>query len=421
MRIATRTRLAVHYIDLDDFKEVNDKLGHSAGDELIQCVAKRLRAICGPDALLARLGGDEFTVAQLKIDTDVTATNQAAAIVEGLSAPYHLAQREVRISCSVGVMITSERSATAHDLLKAADVALYRAKAAGRQRYMLFTPAMAAELTARRDLEHAVRTALRSQGFQLHFQPICCARSGRLDGFEALLRLPAAAGSCIPPSVFIPIAEEIGVIGEIGAWVLNRACQMAATWPPHLTVAVNLSPAQFRGGPSAQSRVSDVVRDALVASKLEPHRLELEITENVLLEATEAVIAELHRVKALGAILVMDDFGTGYSSLSYLWKLPLDKIKIDRSFVAAATEAGPKVGPIVESITALGHLLRMRVTAEGVETREQAAYFSRLTCDQIQGSLLGRPIPAADLPAAILKNYAAHFANVETADARSVA
>jgi EAL domain-containing protein (putative c-di-GMP-specific phosphodiesterase class I) len=318
-------------------------------------------------------------------------------------------------------MITSERSATAHDLLKAADVALYRAKAAGRQRYMLFTPAMAAELTARRDLEHAIRTALRSEGFQLHFQPICCGRSGRLEGFEALLRLPAATGGFIPPSVFIPVAEEIGMIGEIGAWVLNRACHIAATWPSHLTVAVNLSPAQFRGGRSAHGQVGEVVRAALVASKLAPHRLELEITENVLLEATESVIAELHRVKALGAILVMDDFGTGYSSLSYLWKLPLDKIKIDRSFVAAATESGPKIGPIVESITALGHLLQMRVTAEGVETKEQAAYFSQLTCDQIQGLLLGRPIPASDLPAAILKNYAANVVNVETAHERIVA
>jgi EAL domain-containing protein (putative c-di-GMP-specific phosphodiesterase class I) len=211
------------------------------------------------------------------------------------------------------------------------------------------------------------------------------------------------------------------MIGEIGAWVLNRACNIAATWPPHLTVAVNLSPAQFRGGRSAHGQVSEVVRAALVASKLAPHRLELEITENVLLEATESVIAELHRVKALGAILVMDDFGTGYSSLSYLWKLPLDKIKIDRSFVAAATESGPKIGPIVESITALGHLLQMRVTAEGVETKEQAAYFSQLTCDQIQGLLLGRPIPASDLPAAILKNYAANVVNVETAHERIVA
>lgn len=406
-RIATRKNLAVHYIDLDGFKEVNDKLSHATGDELIQGVAKRLRGVCGPDALLARLGGDEFAVAQFGVTTEDEVRKVAAAIVEALSAPFVLTHHRVCISASVGVRLTQERSISAGDLLKSADLALYRAKAAGRQRYMLFSPDMAAELAARRQLEESIRRALQDEAFELHFQPVCCAKAGKLEGFEALLRLPDGKGGFIPPSIFIQVAEEIGLIADIGAWVLQRACQMAATWPEHLTVAVNLSPAQFKRGRAQQAGISEVIRAALAASRLEARRLELEITESLLLETTDEVIAELHRMKELGIKLVMDDFGTGYSSLSYLWKLPLDKIKIDRSFVAASTELGSKIAPIVESIIALGHLLHMRVTAEGVETAEQAAYLSQLSCDQLQGYLLGRPAPVSEIAAAILKDYVA--------------
>jgi diguanylate cyclase (GGDEF)-like protein len=404
MRMVLRTAVAVHHIDLDGFREINDKLGHATGDELIQCVAKRLRSLCSSETPLARLGGDQFAIVQIGAH-EQEVISLAAAIVEGLSAPYNLSQHEVRISASVGVKIAQERSTTAHDLLKAADLALNRAKAAGRQRYMLFTPEMHAELEDRRNVERAIREALHENGFDLHFQPICSAKTGNLEGFETLLRLPTKSGAFISPAVFIPIAEEMGLITQIGARVLKRACAIAATWPAHLTVAVNLSPAQFRQDQSLHGSVSDVVNAALASSGLKPNRLELEITESVLLETTGYVVAELERLKEIGVALVMDDFGTGYSSLSYLWKLPLDKIKIDRSFIAASTKLGPKIMPIVESITALGHLLHLRVTAEGVETIDQAAYFCGLNCDQLQGYLLGRPLPISELPTAISKDY----------------
>lgn len=407
-RVATRERIAIHHIDLDGFDEINKKFGHSTGDELVRRVAMRLRDLAGPRDLLARIGGDEFALAQFRVRSDEDATKRAVAIIAALSVPFDLTHNQVHISASVGVTMSAREHERADVLLQGADVALYRAKTEGRNRYVLFTPDMAAELSARREIEDTVRRAARHDAFQLHFQPICSAKTRKIEGFEALLRLPNPAGGFISPAVFIPIAERIGLIAEIGAWVLKRACEVAAAWPSPLTVAVNLSSAQFKTNAVNGLRISALVRDALARSGLSPHRLELEITESLLLETTEDVIAELHCLKSVGVSLVMDDFGTGYSSLSYLWKLPLDKVKIDRSFVAAALEFPSTIYPILETITALGRTLRLKVTAEGIETDEQAQLLANLACDQMQGYFFSRPIPEAAVAAAILKDFPEH-------------
>ncbi len=396
--------VALHYIDLDRLKEINDKLGHALGDELLQSAAERLRSIAGRHDLLARLGGNEFVLAQTRLSSSSDATTCAGSIIYALSAPFDLQGHQVRVSASIGVVLRSLHNERAEDLIKSADIARYHAKATGGDRFTFFTPNMSDELNARRELEKTVRDAAENDGFDLHYQPVYGVKRGRYEGFEALLRLPRPTGGFIMPDVFIPIAEEIGLIAKIGAWVVRRACAVAATWPDDLTVAVNLSPEQFKTGTEENGSISEVVRRALTESGLAPHRLELELTEGVLLEITDAVIAEIHELRALGVALAIDDFGTGYSSLGYLWKLPFNKIKIDRSFVAASSDGDPTVGSIIKTIAALGRTLNMHLTAEGIETYEQAAAFAKLGCDQMQGYLFGRPMPETDLAAVILKN-----------------
>jgi EAL domain-containing protein (putative c-di-GMP-specific phosphodiesterase class I) len=260
-------------------------------------------------------------------------------------------------------------------------------------------------LETRRDIERTIRNAVETGGFALHFQPIWDVHARRLTGFEALLRLPDQDGRLIPPAIFIPIAEQIGVIGEIGQWVIKEATRAAALWPEHLTVAVNLSPIQFRPTQDAERAVSGVVSQALAQSRLSPHRLELEVTEGLMLENTDMVLDELRKLKKLGVSLVMDDFGSGYSSLNYLWKFPFSKIKIDRAFVVASSSAGATIAAIVKTITTLARTLGMRVTVEGVETEEQVRLFADLGCDQMQGYYLGRPMPAQAVAAAILSDF----------------
>jgi EAL domain-containing protein (putative c-di-GMP-specific phosphodiesterase class I) len=259
---------------------------------------------------------------------------------------------------------------------------------------------MEAALQARMTLEKRLRDAVLHERFILHYQPLFEISSERLAGFEALIRLPADDGTLIPPSAFIPVAEDMRIIGEIGAWVLRNACQVAATWPEPLAIAVNLSPAQFEAG-----NVGDIVASALKESGLAAHRLELEITESLLLGNTEAVMTELQTLKAMGASIVMDDFGTGFSSLSYLWRFPFDKIKIDRSFMQGLDSSDRHAETVVKTIIALGHELGMRVIVEGVETAKQAAFLGGTDADQVQGFLFGRPVPIAEVSTVILNNF----------------
>ncbi len=391
---------AVHFMDLDRFKEVNDHLGHDGGDFLLKTVAERLRVVTRIDDVVARLGGDEFVVIQSHVGGKDEVERFADRLTSALTAPVQFNENTIVPAISVGIALAPADGSNPERLLKSADLALYKAKADGRNCIRFFLPEMDSELQARIKLERTIRDAVLHDRFELHYQPIFEMSDRRLIGFEALIRLPAEDGTLIPPLVFIPVAEEMRLIEKIGAWVLREACCTAATWPEHLTVAVNLSPAQFLVG-----SVRDVVAAALKNAGLAAHRLELEITETLLLGNTAAIMVELRALKAMGVAIVMDDFGTGYSSLSYLWRFPFDKLKIDRSFMQGFDGTGREVETVVKTIIALGRELHMRVTVEGVETATQAAFLDKTDGDQAQGFFFGRPVPASEVGASILADF----------------
>jgi diguanylate cyclase (GGDEF)-like protein len=395
-----RGHLAVHFIDLDHFKETNDRFGHDGGDFLLKTIAERLRAVTRSNDVVARLGGDEFVLVQPNISGRGQAEEFAHRLSAALAEPMRLRQHELFTTVSIGVALAPADGDTPERLLKSADLAVYKSKAEGRNRVRFFLPEMDVELQDRIELEEVIRDAVLHDGFELHYQPIFQMSDRRLIGFEALIRLPRADGTLIPPLVFIPIAEEMRLIDKIGTWVLQEACRTAAGWPKHLTVAVNLSPAQFVPG-----SVSEIVAAALAAANLEPCRLELEITETLLLGDSESVMSELKALKELGVAIVMDDFGTGYSSLSYLWRFPFDKIKIDRSFMQGFDGSDRDAETVVKTIISLGRELHMHVTVEGVETAKQAAFLDSANGEQAQGFYFGRPVPASELAASILADF----------------
>ena len=392
-RVRRGGQLAVLCLDLDGFKGVNDTLGHPAGDELLRQVARRLKGCTRETDLVARLGGDEFAVVQADAEQPTDAATLAERLVEALRAPFDLRGQRVEIGTSIGVVLADGTGATADELLRGADIALYRAKAEGRGTWRFFEPGMDAEMQARRRLEADLRRALAEGQFELFYQPLIEADTQALTGFEALLRWRHPERGMVSPAEFIPLAEEVGLIRPMGAWVLDKACADAATWPAHVKVAVNLSPVQFVKG--------DLVRQverALSASGLPARRLELEITESVLLQDNEATLGILHRLRALGVSIAMDDFGTGYSSLSYLRSFPFDKIKVDQSFVRGL-DRGKGGVEIVRAVVGLGKALGMDVLAEGVETAEQFGILRAEGCDELQGYLFGRPVPESEAAA----------------------
>jgi diguanylate cyclase (GGDEF)-like protein len=392
---------AVHFIDLDRFKEVNDTFGHDGGDFLLKTVADRLRAVTRPDDVVARLGGDEFVVIQSSADGKDEAEAFADRLISALRPPINFNEHELIATISIGSALAPEDGADPERLLKCADLALYEAKASGRNCVRFFLPEMDGALQNRIDLERTLRHAVLHERFVLHYQPVFGAKaSHQLRGFEALLRLPREDGTLIPPMAFIPVAEDMRLIGEIGRWVLREACRTAATWPDHLTIAVNLSAAQFE-----LSSVSAIVAAALGETGLAPARLELEITETLLLGNSEAILAELRTIKAMGVAIAMDDFGTGYSSLSYLWRFPFDKIKIDRSFMQGFDASGQDAQAVVKTIIALGRELHMLVTVEGVETEQQAVFLSGTDADLVQGFFFSRPIPDTEIAAGLITNF----------------
>jgi diguanylate cyclase (GGDEF)-like protein len=395
-----RGHLAVHFIDLDHFKEINDRFGHDGGDFLLQTIAKRLQAVIRSDDIVARLGGDEFVLVQPNIGGRQQAEEFAHRLSSALAEPMRLKEHELFTTVSIGVALAPADGDTPERLLKSADLAVYKGKADGRNCVRFFLPKMDAELEGRIELEEIIRNAVLDNRFELHYQPIFQMSDRRLLGFEALIRLPKEDGTLIPPLVFIPVAEEMRLIDKIGTWVLREACRTAAGWPKHLTVAVNLSPAQFFAG-----SVSEIVAAALEEANLEPFRLELEITETLLLGDSESVMAELRALKQLGVAIVMDDFGTGYSSLSYLWRFPFDKIKIDRCFMQDFEGSTRDAETVVKTIITLGRELHMHVTIEGVETAKQAAFLDSANGEQAQGFYFGRPVPASELAASILADF----------------
>ena len=389
---STGGMVALYFIDIDHFKQVNDTLGHDGGDFLLSTIGERLRAIVRIEDMVARLGGDEFVVAQAGVAGKPQVEAFAERIAEVLSTPSYFKEQEVRPSFTMGVALAPQDGVTAERLLKSADLALYEGKAAGRGCIRFFTPEMDETLEKRIKLEKIIRDVVAHEGLVLHYQPVFEIANKHLIGFEALVRLPAPDGTLIPPDDFLPLAEEMRLIDKIGTWVLGEACRTATGWPDDLTVAVNLSPAQFESG-----SLVDTVANALKTSGLKPHRLELEILESLLLENTEAVMATLKKLKDMGVSIVMDDFGTGYSSLSYLWKFPFDKIKIDRSFMGSFEKSGRDVETVVKTIIALGREMNMRVTVEGVETSDQVDFLYDADADQVQGFYFGRPMPASKL------------------------
>ncbi len=385
------SRLGVLCLDLDGFKDVNDSLGHPIGDALLREVGTRIKESAREGDVVARLGGDEFAILQVDVEGPESSSAMATRLIECLSRPYVLDGSEVVISASIGIVMGPMNDCAADDLMKNADLALYRAKAEGRRGFRFFEADMDLEIKARRALEVDLRKAMAHGEFQLYFQPIVDVRTLQVSGFEALLRWHHPARGMVSPAEFIPVAEDIGLISALGEWVLRQACAEAATWPGRITVAVNLSPAQFK-----TNNLVEAVQRALTATGLSASRLELEITETVLLSESDATLMTLHQLRTLGIRIAMDDFGTGYSSLSYLRSFPFDKIKIDQSFVRELSTR-PDCITIVGSIAALGSSLGMTTTAEGVETADQFAQLRSVGCDQVQGYLFDRPQPANKL------------------------
>jgi diguanylate cyclase (GGDEF)-like protein len=385
--------IAVLCLDLDDFKAVNDTLGHPIGDALLKAVAQRLLGCLHETDTVARLGGDEFAIVQVSGAQPVAATVLAQHLIETLAEPFEVEGHSVVIGTSIGMALAPNDGGDPDELLKNADMALYRAKAEGRGTYRFFEAKMDADMQARRLLEMDLRGALARNEFEVHYQALVDLHTAKLNGFEALLRWRHPQRGLVSPAQFIPLAEEIGIIAPIGAWVLRQACTDAAGWPGELTVAVNLSPVQFR----SKTLALDVVA-ALGASGLPARRLELEITEAIMLQDTETTLATLNELKALGARISMDDFGTGYSSLSYLRKFPFDKIKIDQSFIRDLASR-PESLAIVRAVAGLGTTLGIATTAEGVETMDQLRAVRAEGCTQVQGFLLGKPKPASLIPA----------------------
>ncbi|MDD1532982.1 MULTISPECIES: EAL domain-containing protein [unclassified Bradyrhizobium] len=390
-RTRSGEQLAVLCLDLDHFKDINDSLGHPIGDALLEEVGRRLTAAVGESDTVARLGGDEFAVVQIGRSEEAAARSLARRLVEAISAPYGIEDHQIVIGVSIGISLSPQDGSNPDELLKNADLALYRAKADGRGTYRFFEPGMDARAQARRLLEMDLRAALQRGEFAAYYQPIRDVVSGRVVAFEALLRWNHPQRGLISPIDFIPLAEETGLIVQLGEFVLRAACADAATWPDDVDLAVNLSPVQFKNPNLIAS-----VAEALAASGLEARRLELEITESVLLQNSEATLTTLHELRAMGVRISLDDFGTGYSSLSYLRSFPFDKIKIDRSFVAELATRDDSMA-IIRAVTGLGRSLGIVTTAEGVENDVQLELLRREGCDQAQGYLFSKPRPASDV------------------------
>ncbi|HEV7277930.1 MAG TPA: PAS-domain containing protein [Devosiaceae bacterium] len=392
-RIQRQECVAVFCLDLDHFKSVNDTLGHGVGDKVLVEVAERLRKASRETDIVARLGGDEFAILVQALDGPRGASALAERIVRSVALPIEVDGHQIQIGTSIGIAVAPVDGKDAETLLKHADMALYRAKGEGRGNYHFFEPGMDEAMQHRRLLEQGLKVALERGQFRLVYQPLVSLADNRVCCLEALLRWDHPERGLISPMEFIPVAEETGAIAAIGDWVLHEACRAATAWPEHVRIAVNLSPVQFKKPGLVAS-----VTEALAAAGLPAHRLELEITETLLLAETETTLATLHRLRDLGVRISMDDFGTGYSSLSYLRAFPFDKIKIDRSFMNELTPQQDSVA-IIKAVIGLGQSLGMATTAEGIETEEQLAVVREQGCSEVQGFLFSPPLPASGVDA----------------------
>jgi diguanylate cyclase (GGDEF)-like protein len=384
--------VAVFVLDLDRFKEVNDTLGHGVGDALLKSVAQRLKSCTRGGTTVARIGGDEFAIIEHVSDAGKEATALAMRLLKAVSAPYELGEHRVIVGTSIGIAVSPADGHDPEQLLKSADLALYRSKSDGRNRYCFFEPEMNARLQSRRTMEQDLRRAIANGEFELNYQPFFDLASDTISGFEALVRWHRPGYGLVSPAEFIPVAEETGLIVAIGEWVVRTACEEATKWPEGLRIAVNLSPLQFKN-----RGLLAMIADALSASGLANERLEVEITETALLQSDAATLKVVHELRQSGVKIAMDDFGTGYSSLAYLKNFPFDRIKIDRSFVRDLANDSRSVS-ILRAITALARNLGVMTIAEGVETEEQLAIIRAEGCSDVQGYLFSRPVPASRIP-----------------------
>jgi diguanylate cyclase (GGDEF)-like protein len=392
---ATSTSLALLYLDLDGFKQVNDTLGHPAGDELIQGVAARLSANVRANDLVARIGGDEFAIVQVDIDGPASAEILSMRIIEEIARPFDVAGTQARVGVSMGIALGPQHASERIDLARKADIALYEAKSGGRGRYVFFAEEMDASLKVRKQIETDLRAGVEGFGqFEVYYQPLYSAHSGTITGAEALVRWHHPRHGTLSPSIFIPVAEETGLIEPLGEWVLDQSCHAAARWPIG-TIAVNVSAVQLRN-----ARFADRVLAALEESGLPAERLELEITETSFIENAAGCEPNLARLRARGVRIALDDFGTGYSSFTHLRNFDVDRIKIDRSFVSGISAASGG-SPIIQAIIDLARASGLKVTAEGVETPEQRVFLSEIGCNSLQGYLLSRPLPAPAMDAVL--------------------
>jgi diguanylate cyclase (GGDEF)-like protein len=389
--------VAVLMLDLDRFKEVNDTLGHPAGDILLQAVAARLRGCVGETTLIARLGGDEFAVIEYVANPAVEATALAERIRIALCEPFDLGDHQVITGTSIGIAIAPRDGMGSDEILKSADLALYSAKSGGRGSFRFFEPELDQLMRARRNLERDMRNALVNGEFELHYQPFVNVKSGEISGCEALLRWHHPRRGLVLPAEFIPLAEDTGLIVPLGEWVLRTACAEAAKWPVNLKIAINLSPAQFKS-----KDLVPIIVSALATSGIAPRRLEVEITETVIMHDSEAVFAALGQLHKLGVRIALDDFGTGYSSLSFLQKFRFDKIKIDRSFVKELSGADEESRLIARAVVRFAVSLGKTTTAEGVETKEQSDILCAEACVEMQGYYFSRPKHSSEIAQMVL-------------------
>ncbi len=390
---ARGSAFAVHYIDLDRFKTVNDSFGHIVGDELLRQVANRLRGAIRESDIVARLGGDQFALIQFGARDHRAAALAAQRVIDAVGGAFDIEGRQFQIGVSIGVSFAPTDGDDADRLMKNADLALHRAKSDSRNTFRFFEPGMDANLTERRSLELELRGAIENDEFELFYQPLFDLRHNRISGFEALLRWNSPTRGRVSPLVVISVAEETGLITPLGEWVIRRACQEAAKWPLGLKIAVNVSAVQFKN-----AGLPLVVAGALAESGLSPSRLELEVTESAMLQETEQTINSLVQLKNLGVSIAMDDFGAGFSSLNYLRSFPFDKIKIDQSFVRDA-DSDSSARSIIRAVIELGRSFGIATTAEGVETIEQLEAVRSEGRQEIQGYFIAKPMPAGQIAA----------------------
>jgi diguanylate cyclase (GGDEF)-like protein len=383
--------LAVLCLDLDQFKSVNDALGHHIGDELLKLVGERLRGCTRELDIVARMGGDEFAIIMTQMAQATDAAVLSKRIRDSVLKPYQIEGHQIVTDISIGISVAPMDAVDSNELLRNADMALYDAKGDGRGTFRFFEPEMNTRMKVRRELEMDLRKALATEQFELHYQPLVVLKTNEVNGFEALLRWKHPTRGLISPADFIPIAEETGLIVPLGEWVLKTACNEAVDWPEHIKVAVNLSPAQLNC-----RNLVNMVTTALAETGMAPHKLQLEITETVLLQNTFTTLATLHELRKMGVQIALDDFGTGYSSLSYLRSFPFDKIKIDRSFIQDLSNGAEPLA-IVNAVAGLAKCLNMTSTAEGVETRQQMEVLQAIGCTEMQGYLFSRPRPVHEI------------------------